>query len=104
MNWSRIEPGRAPERHLDPDLARPLFDDDVHDVRHADPADDERQRADDPEERAEPEHEGVQELEHLRGVPDTDRFFVLGIEPMLRGGDLEDLRLQSLGLSRIPSP
>src|SRR5690606_19554937 len=56
-------PRLGAERHLDADLLRPLVDDDVHDVRDADPADDERQRADDAEEEREREHEDLEELE-----------------------------------------
>ena len=43
--------------------------DDVHDVRDADPADDQRQAADDPQEAAEGEHEGVEELGTARSCP-----------------------------------
>ncbi len=46
----RDPPRLRAERHLHADLARPLLDDGVHDVRDADAADEERQHADDPEE------------------------------------------------------
>ena len=76
------------ERHLDPDLPRPLLDDDVHDVRDADPADDEREGADDAEEEAERQEEDREELELLGRVPDREGFLVLGVEALPLAEDL----------------
>ena len=87
--------GRGAERLADADLARPLAHGDEHDVHHAEPAERQRDDADDGEEQSfivldhPAEHQRLQ-----RGVPHRDRVAIVGVEAVARRQHAADLALE----------
>ena len=79
-NCQQDRPAAGAHGQLDPDLPRPLLDDDPHDRGDADAADEEGERADDPQEDGEGQEKGRELLLEIERVPDGDGVRVGRIE------------------------